>query len=260
MIAITSIELSGWVGSLMWPFIRIGAMLMAAPVFGARLVPVRVRLALAMILAWILSPMVYSDAAVINPLSVAGLMVSAQQVFIGLAMGFTLQMVFSAIVIAAQSMAMGMGLGFATAVDPQNGVQVPVVAQYYLTLATLIFLALNGHLLIIQILVDSFQSLPVGLDGLSREGLWELVSWGSRMFAGAVMIALTAMTSLLVINLAFGVMSRAAPQLNIFGVGFPVMIGAGFIVIMLSLPGLAPQVTELMQDAFELIGLLVAGG
>jgi flagellar biosynthetic protein FliR len=100
----------------------------------------------------------------------------------------------------------------------------------------------------------------VGLDGLSREGLWALVNWGSRMFAGAVMIALTAMTSLLVINLAFGVMSRAAPQLNIFGVGFPVMMGAGFIVIMLSLRGLAPQVTELMQDAFELIGLLVAGG
>jgi len=257
MITFTSIELSGWVGSLMWPFLRIGAMLMAVPVFGARFVPVRVRLALSMVLAWILSPMVYPDAVTIEPLSLEGLMVSAQQVLIGLAMGFTLQMVFSAIVIAAQSMAMGMGLGFATAVDPQNGVQVPVVAQYYMTLATLIFLALNGHLLIIQILVDSFQSLPVGLEGLSRDGLWALVNWGSQMFAGAVMIALTAMTSLLVINIAFGVMSRAAPQLNIFGVGFPVMMLAGFSVIMLSLPGLAPQLTELMQSAFELIGILV---
>jgi flagellar biosynthetic protein FliR len=259
MIAFTSIELSGWIGSLMWPFMRIGAMLMAAPVFGARLVPVRVRLALAMTLAWILSPMVYADVVVIDPLSAEGLMVGVQQVLIGLAMGFTLQMVFSAVVIAAQSMAMSMGLGFATAVDPQNGVQVPVVAQYYLTLATLIFLALNGHLLLIQVLVDSFQSLPVSLEGLSREGLWALVSWGGRMFAGAVMLALTAITSLLIINLAFGVMSRAAPQLNIFGVGFPVMMGAGFIVILLSLPGLTPQLTDLMQDAFELIGLLVAG-
>jgi flagellar biosynthetic protein FliR len=259
MIAVASTELSGWIGSLLWPFIRIGAMLMAAPVFGARMVPVRVRLALAMILAWVLSPMVYSDAVAINPLNAEGLMVTVQQVMIGLAMGFTLQMMFSALVIAAQSMSMGMGLGFATAVDPQNGVQVPVVAQYYLTLSTLIFLALNGHLLIIQVLVDSFQSLPVSPGGLTREGLWALVNWGGRMFAGAVMIALTAMTSLLVINIAFGVMSRAAPQLNIFGVGFPVMMGAGFIVIMLSIPGLAPQVTELMQEAFELIGLLVAG-
>jgi flagellar biosynthetic protein FliR len=260
MIVVTSIELNGWIGSLLWPFMRIGAMLMAAPVFGARMVPVRVRLALAMTLAWILSPMVYQDVTVINPLSAEGLMVGVQQVLVGLAMGFTLQMVFSAMVIAAQSMAMGMGLGFATAVDPQNGVQVPVIAQYYLTLATLVFLAMNGHLLIIQVLVDSFQSLPVSAEGLSREGLWALVNWGSRMFAGAVLIALTAMTSLLIINLAFGVMSRAAPQLNIFGVGFPVMIGAGFIVIMLSLPGLTPHVSELMQDAFELIGLLVAGG
>jgi flagellar biosynthetic protein FliR len=260
MIVVTSIELNGWIGSLLWPFMRIGAMLMAAPVFGARMVPVRVRLALAMTLAWILSPMVYQDVTVINPLSAEGLMVGVQQVLVGLAMGFTLQMVFSAMVIAAQSMAMGMGLGFATAVDPQNGVQVPVIAQYYLTLATLVFLAMNGHLLIIQVLVDSFQSLPVSVEGLSRDGLWALVNWGSRMFAGAVLIALTAMTSLLIINLAFGVMSRAAPQLNIFGVGFPVMIGAGFIVIMLSLPGLTPHVSELMQDAFELIGLLVAGG
>jgi len=260
MIAVTSIELNGWVGSLMWPFMRIGAMLMAAPVFGARLVPVRVRLALALTLAWILSPVVYPDAMVIDPLTAEGLMVGVQQVLIGLAMGFTLQMVFSAVVIAAQSIAMGMGLGFATAVDPQNGVQVPVVAQYYLTLATLIFLAMDGHLLLIRVLVDSFQSLPVSLEGLSHDGLWALVNWGGRMFAGAVLIALTAMTSLLIINMAFGVMSRAAPQLNIFGVGFPVMMGAGFIVIMLGLTGLSPQVAELMQDAFELIGLLVAGG
>jgi flagellar biosynthetic protein FliR len=259
MIAFTSVELNAYVGSLLWPFMRIGAMLMAAPVFGARLVPVRVRLALAVMLAWILSPMVYHDVVVIDPLSAEGLMVAAQQVLIGLAMGFTLQLVFSAVVIAAQSMAMGMGLGFATAVDPQNGVQVPVVAHYYLTLATLIFLAMNGHLLLIQVLVDSFQSLPVGVDGLSREGIWALVNWGGRMFAGAVLIALTAMTSLLIINIAFGVMSRAAPQLNIFGVGFPVMMGAGFIVIMLGLPGLTPQLADLLQDAFELIGLLVAG-
>ena len=155
---------------------------------------------------------------------------------------------------------MGMGLGFATAVDPQNGIQVPVVAQYYLVLSTLMFLAMNGHLLMIQILVDSFQSLPVGISGLSRDGLWALVGWGGRMFAGAVLIALTVMTAMLLINLAFGVMSRAAPQLNIFGVGFPVMMGAGFIVIMLSLPGLTPLVAELVQDAFELMAQLVAGG
>ena len=259
MIAISSVELNAWVGSLLWPFMRIGAMLIAAPVFGARMVPRRIRLALALMLAWILSPMVYADAAVIDPLSGEGLLVAAQQILIGVAMGFTLQLVFSALIVAAQSMSMGMGLGFAMAVDPQNGVQVPVIGQYYLTLGTLIFLALNGHLIMIQVLIDSFQSLPVGVNGITNDGLWALVGWGSRMFAGAVLIALTAMTSMLLINLAFGVMSRAAPQLNIFGVGFPVMMGMGFIVILFSLPGLTTHMEDLLHEAFELMGLLVAG-
>ena len=259
MIAISSVELNAWVGSLLWPFIRIGSMLIGAPVFGARMVPRRIRLALALMLAWILAPMVYADAAVIDPLSAEGVVVAAQQVLIGVAMGFTLQLVFSALVIAAQSMSMGMGLGFAMAVDPQNGVQVPVIGQYYLTLGTLIFLALNGHLIMIQVLIDSFQSLPVGLGGITSDGLWALVGWGGRMFAGAVLIALTAMTSMLLINLAFGVMSRAAPQLNIFGVGFPVMMGMGFLVILFSLSGLTTHMEDLMQGAFELMGLLVSG-
>lgn len=260
MFTVSSLQLNAWVASFLWPFMRIGAMLVAAPVFGARMVPVRVRLALALVLALMLAPMVAPDTAAIDPLGAQGLLISVQQILIGLAMGFTLQMAFAAIVIGAQSIAMSMGLGFANAVDPQNGVQVPVIAQYYLTLATLIFLALNGHLLLVQLLVDSFQTLPVGMAGLSANGLWDIVNWGGRMFAGAVLIALTGITSLLLINLAFGVMSRAAPQLNIFGVGFPVMMGAGFIVIMVSLPGITPHVSNLMQDAFAMLGGLLAGG
>ena len=256
---LTTAELTAMVGTWFWPFIRISAMLMAAPLFGAKNIIFSLhRLGLAAILTVLIAPSL-GPMPIVEPLSSTGMILMFNQFVLGFAMGFTLQMVFSAVVIAAQSMAMGMGLGFATAVDPQNGVQVPVVAQYYLTLATLIFLAMNGHLLLIQVLVDSFQSLPVSIDGLSRDGIWALVNWGGRMFSGAVLIALTAMTSLLIINIAFGVMSRAAPQLNIFGVGFPVMMGAGFIVIMLGLPGLTPQVADLLQDAFELIGLLVAG-
>jgi len=260
MIIITSAELNAWVGSVLWPFMRIGALLLAAPVFGARMVPVRIRLILALVLALILAPMVSTDIAAIEPLSLAGLMVSIQQVVIGLAMGFTLQMVFAAVVIAAQSMSMGMGLGFATAVDPQNGVQVPVVGQYYVVLTTLIFLALNGHLLILQIIIDSFGTLPVGITGLSRAGLWGLVEWGGRMFGGAVLLALTAMTALLLVNLAFGVMSRAAPQLNIFGVGFPIMMGVGFVVILLSLPALTTHIADMLEQAFELMGRLATAG
>jgi len=260
MIAVTSMELNTWMVAFLWPFLRIGAMFSAAPVFGARMVPVKVRAALALVMSLMMAPVVVQDLPVIELFSAEGLMVAVQQILIGLAMGFTLQLVFSAIVIAAQSIAMSMGLGFANAVDPQNGVQVPVVAQYYLTLATLMFLALNGHLILVQILVDSFQSLPIGQAGLTPADIWALVGWGGRMFAGAVAIALTAMASLLLVNLAFGVMSRAAPQLNIFGVGFPVMMLTGFVIIMLSVPGMTPHVSNLMQDAFLLLQTMLGGG
>lgn len=260
MITVTTAELGSWVGALLWPFMRIGAMLLAAPVFGAQMIPVRVRLVLALAMALMMAPLVVGDAAGIDPLSATGMLVSVQQILIGLAMGFVLQIVFTAMVVAGQSMAMSMGLGFATAVDPQNGIQVPVVSQYYVILATLMFLALNGHLLMIQMLAESFSTLPVNPIGLSREGLWVLIGWAGRMFEGAVLIALTALTAMLLVNLAFGVMSRAAPQLNIFGVGFPVMIGAGFVVILLSMPALLPQLSGLMLDAFELLGQLLAIG
>jgi len=260
MIAVTSMELNNWVLAFIWPLLRISAMFSAAPVFGARMVPVKVRAALALVMALMMTPLVAQDLVPVNPFSSQGLAVAAQQILIGLAMGFTLQLVFAAIVVAAQSIAMSMGLGFANAVDPQNGVQVPVVAQYYLTLATLMFLALNGHLILVQLLVDSFHSLPIGEIGLTQADFWMVASWGGRMFAGAVAIALTAMASLLLVNLAFGVMSRAAPQLNIFGVGFPVMMLTGFVIIMLSVPGMTPHVSNLMQDAFLLIQAMLGGG
>lgn len=259
MMVITGTELNAWVAALLWPFMRISAMLLAAPVFGARFVPVRVRIALALVLALAIAPMAAQDMGVVDPLGAQGLLISTQQILIGLAMGFTLQMVFTAVLLGAQSIAMSMGLGFATAVDPQNGVQVPVVGQYYLTLATLVFLALNGHLLLVRLLIDSFQTLPIGTVGIDSTGLWTLVGWGSRMFAGAVLIALTAVTALLLINLAFGVMSRAAPQLNIFGVGFPVMLSAGFVIILFSLPGMSQQLTNLLGDAFLMLNGMLGG-
>ncbi len=260
MIAVTSMELNTWMYAFLWPLLRVGAMFSVAPIFGARMVPVKVRAALALVMSLMMAPMIVQDTVPVEIFSADGLLVGTQQVLIGLTMGFTLQLVFSSIVIAAQSIAMSMGLGFANAVDPQNGVQVPVVAQYYLTLATLMFLALNGHLVLVQLLVDSFISLPVGTTGLTPTDYWSLVSWGSRMFAGAVAIALTAIASLLLVNLAFGVMSRAAPQLNIFGVGFPVMMLTGFVIIMLSVPGITPHVSNLAQEAFLLLQDMLDGG
>ena len=172
-------------------------------------------------------------------------------------MGFALQLVFSAVVTGGQVIAMQMGLGFASMVDPQNGQQVPVLGQLYLLLATLIFLTLNGHLILIEVLAKSFNTFPIAISSFGSDGLWLIVSWGSQMFEGAVWMALPAISSLLIVNIAFGVMARAAPQLNIFAIGFPVTMMMGFMVILFVMPMFLPQFTKLLESVFMLIGSLV---
>ncbi len=249
---ITGAELISWMATLLWPFMRIGAMFAAAPIFSARSVPVRIRILLAFFIAWILVPVIPEPPAV-DLISGEALIIGISQILIGLAMGFILQMVFAAFVIAGQSIATAMGLGFASMIDPQNGVQVPVISQAFLIMATLIFLALNGHLIFIEVLATSFQNMPVGPFSPSSDALWQLVMWGSDMYVGGMLIALPAVAALLLVNLAFGVTSRAAPQLNIFAVGFPIMIMLGTVFLILTLPTITGHLTRLLSQALELI-------
>lgn len=249
---LTASEIVQWVTSLMWPFVRISAALLVAPLFGARNVNVRVRLALGLLLSLAIAPQLSALPAV-DPLSPVGIAIAMRQVLIGVTMGFILQMVFSALTQAGEYIALSMGLGFASAIDPVGGVQVPMISQFLTILATLIFLALNGHVLMIGFLLESFATLPVAGDGLLAEDLWTIISFGSQMFAGAVLIALPAMAALLLVNLAMGVVTRAAPQLNIFAVGFPVTILAGFAILILTLPGLSARIGESLFAAFALI-------
>jgi len=254
---LTGVELTSWLATLLWPFMRIGAMFAAVPIFSAKSVPVRIRVLFAFFITWMLVPVI-PEPPVVELISAQALIISIHQVLIGVAMGFILQMVFSAFVIAGQSIAMAMGLGFASMIDPQNGMQVPVISQALLIMATLIFLALNGHLVLIEVLANSFQTLPVGMFVPSREGLWQLVSWGSNMFAGGMLIALPAVAALLLVNLAFGVTTRAAPQLNIFAVGFPVMIMVGLAFLILTLPTITTHLSNLLTEAFDLIERFLA--
>lgn len=256
---LTSADIASWIGTLVWPFTRIAAMLAIAPIFGARIVPLRVRLIVALLLTWVVVPLIPPVPA-IDPLSAASALVTAQQLVLGLAIGFSLQLVLTTLVLAGQTISMGMGLGFAQMVDPQNGVNVPVIGQYYLVIATLLFLALNGHLALLRVLVDSFQSVPIGVDALSREDFRAIAHWGVRMFGDAVMVALPAVASILLVNLSFGVVSRSAPQLNIFGVGFPVTLTLGFVVLVFALSNLLPELRHMLDGAFTAASLLGRGG
>ncbi len=255
---LNSAEIATWVGSFLWPLARVAALVTVAPIFGARMIPRRVRLMIILALTWAILPFIKS-VPVIEPLSPAGVLVVAQQILIGLSMGFLFRLAFTALELGGLMIATQMGLGFASLVDPQNGAQSPLLSQFYTLLGTLVFLGLNGHLLLIQLLVDSFEALPVATSGADRDLLWTLATWASRMFAGAVLISLPAIASLLVVNLAFGVMTRAAPQLNIFSVGFPIGLILGLLIILYNLPTLLHQLDRLFADAFERVSQLLGG-
>ncbi len=256
---LSTAQLSVWLGSFFWPFTRIGAMLTAMPLFGSRLLPVRIRLVIAVGLTVVLIPVIPPVPA-LDPLSPDGVMTMAQQLLIGFAMGFTLQLVLDAVSLGGQAMAMGMGLGFASMVDPQNGVQVPVLSQFLLIMATLLFLSLNGHLVALQILADSFRVLPIGPHGVSAASVQAVIRWSSQMWVGAVLIALPVMVSIMMVNIGFGVMMRAAPQLNIFAVGFPVTMLVGFALIMVTLPTISDNIRQLFMQSFDVSRALLAAG
>lgn len=259
MLTVSAGQVEEWMAQVFWPFVRVGSCLMFAPAFSAVEVPVRVRIVLAGAIAILIAPLVPPPPQV-QPFSAAGMVITAQQVLIGAALGFALQLVFDAVSMGGQLLANSMGLSFAYNLDPVRGTGTPVVGQLYSILVTLTFLALDGHLRVLEVLVDGFRTLPLNTSGLGSAGLWHIVEWGSQIFAGALAIALPGMTALLIVNLAFGMISRAAPTLNLFAVGLPISLLFGLAIIMLCLPALQASFLRLLQQGLLLVQGLLAPG
>lgn len=255
MLNITTGQLEAWLAQYLWPFIRIGACFMMAPIFGARFVPARVRLLLAGAITLIVAPLVPPPQ--IETFSAAAVIVTFHQVIIGAATAFVLQLIFDALAMGGQLLSNSMGLGFAFNVDPLRGVSTPVLGQLYMILVTLTFLAINGHLVLIEMLAQSFTSLPIGTVGLDGPMIWRVAEWGSQLFAGGLTVALPGMAALLVVNLAFGVMSRAAPTLNLFAVGFPITLIAGLMIMYVGLPSVQAAFVASLEAAFGVIRTLL---
>jgi flagellar biosynthetic protein FliR len=234
----------------LWPFLRVSAMMLAAPIFGASYFNVRVRIILGLAIGAVIVPLLPPGGAV-DPFSTVGLLLALREILVGVVMGFIMQLVFGAVVVAGYSMAMSMGLGFAMTIDPQNGVQVPVVSQINVVLATLLFLGIDGHLVLISAVVDSFTLLPIARLESPAPIFAAVVALGSQLFASALLLALPTLTAILMINVAFGVITRAAPQLNIFAVGFPVTILAGFLFMLLSLPAFLTALRRFLELGLE---------
>jgi len=239
-------------GSYIWPFIRISSMFISIPVFSVQVITPKVKVLASFLITLVIVPIV-PDTSHIAIFSPQGFMVAIQQLAIGLTTGFILQMVFSVILVSGQSIAFSMGLGFSSMVDPATGIQVPVIGQLFVISSSLIFLSVNGHLLLIEMLVESFKTLPIGKLGLTQGDLWHVISWSSQIFAAGVLLALPVMASLLFVNISFGVAARAAPQLQIFGVGFPITIMLGMVLMWIFIDNTLNIFTDVLTDGFALI-------
>jgi flagellar biosynthetic protein FliR len=256
MISLTSGQIEAWMAAYLWPLLRIGACLMVAPVFGARFVPGRYRIILAGAITLLVAPLL-PPMPDVSPFSPQGIVITVQQLVIGVAIGFVLQIVFDALAMGGQLLANSMGLSFAFNVDPLRGTSTPALGQFYTLIATLTFLALNGHVAIVQGLVDGFRTLPVGATGLGTQGYWQIVNWGELLFRGALMVALPGLTALLIVNLAFGVVSRAAPSLNLFAIGFPVTLVGGLLIVLAGLPSMQDGFISLMRESLAFASTLM---
>jgi len=234
--------------TFLWPMLRISALMATAPLFSISAFNLRLRILLALALAWMVYPL--HNWPRLDPVSAQGLLEIFNQLMIGASMGLILQIVVAALVVAGQSISAAMGLSMANMLDPNVG-NVPVIAQMLLVMSTLVFVSFGGHAMLLGMISDSFVALPIGQSILNQDTYGLVLRWSSMMFLGAVLLALPVMVSLLFINVGLGVVTRAAPSLNIFAVGFPAMIFAGFVLLILSLESIGGRIEWLWLQAFE---------
>jgi flagellar biosynthetic protein FliR len=252
VVEISTAQLQAWVSAFLWPLARILGLLASAPLLGHRAIPARVKLGLGVLLAMLVAPGLPPFPQQ-DPLSWAGLLILAQQMLIGLALGFVLRIILAGVELAGELMGMTMGLGFATFFDPSSQGHSSAISQLLSLLLLLLLLATNLHLLLIDTLVDSFATLPITPEPLSRGGFRQLSYWGGRLFGLGLQLAMPVVTALLITNMALGVLTRAAPQLNLFGIGFPVTLTAGYLMIALTLPYWSEPMLEALREGLVVV-------
>lgn len=233
-----------------WPIPRMTGLVLTLPVISSAVLPARVRLIFVLYLAFLVSGLHPEWPSLLN-FNAVGVLGIASEFFIGILMGFIIQFVFQAFIIGGQVIAMQAGLGFATLVDPSSNASVPLLSQFYLMLVSLIFLLIDGHLLMIQYIVESFNTKPLGNTNIGVDTLWQIISFSGWMFKGAIMLALPAIVSLLVVSLSFGIMMKAAPQINIFSVGFPITLLLGILIVFVTLLNFYPHIKALLNEGLN---------
>jgi flagellar biosynthetic protein FliR len=235
MFQITSQELLNLVATFIWPFSRILGFFSTAPLLSQNSFPVTTRIGLAIVMTILLMPGIPLMMTV-DPLSMDGLLILINQFLIGISIGFVMRVIFSAIEMAGELIAVSMGLGFATFYNPQTQAQTIVISQFLSLLALAVFLSANLHLVMLESFFDSFKTIPIDQISLAPIAFRDLAYWGSNIFSIGLQLSLPIVTTLLIANIALGILTKAAPQLNLFGIGFPITIGIGFLMLSINMP------------------------
>jgi flagellar biosynthetic protein FliR len=252
MISVTTPELNAWLAMFMWPLARVLGLIAAAPLFSNSAVPATMKLVLGLAVTVAIAPMA-GPMPDVSPASGAGLLILVGQSIVGATLGFAMRIAFAAADLAGDLCGLQMGLGFATFYDPQSAHNSAVLSEFFGVIATLLLLAGNGHLLMLGALAQSFQTIPVSASMLPATTLAQVADWGGLVFRYGLLLSLPLVVAMMIANLALGVLTKAAPQLNIFAVGFPLTIFSGFIVLWIGMPYFGPVLEQLPQLGIELM-------
>ncbi|MFC3907984.1 flagellar biosynthetic protein FliR [Legionella dresdenensis] len=241
-----------YLSQLVWPLMRVSGLFLTMPLISTSLVSPRIRIIFAFALAFLIAPHIPERLSFLN-FTGTYVYYIAEEILLGLTMGFILQMVFQIFIIGGQIVAMQAGLGFAIMVDPASRASVPLMSQMYQLMVGLTFLALDGHLAILEALLFSFEKMPVGEMYNEFSLIGAVITFSSWMIKESVLVSLPAILSMLLVTLSFGVMTRVAPQLNIFSLGFPITLLMGMIIVRVGLPGISSQIEGSLEQGLLLI-------
>lgn len=249
MVSVDIDQLYQWMNGFLWPFFRIAGLVGTAPILSESSIPIRLRVGLAVLCTLVAAPLLGPMPDVPTG-SFAGLLIAAQQVIIGIALGLTMRMVFTAALMAGEFIGLQMGLAFASFFDPATGANTAVLSRLINLVMMLLFLAVNGHLLMLSGLIHTFEFLPVGAS-LNINGWGTLLEWSSQLWISGMLLALPLIIVLLTINLSLGILNRTAQQLSVFAVGFPITLTTGLVILSIVIPQSSEFMTRLFGEGYQ---------
>ncbi|PRY64601.1 flagellar biosynthetic protein FliR [Vreelandella songnenensis] len=256
MVEVTFAQLQGWLIAFLWPFARITAFMAAAPLWGHSSIPNQAKVGLAVLVSIVIAPILPAMPNVAI-MSWAGIGIMVEQIVIGLAIGLVMHIILAVVQAAGEYIGLQMGLGFASFFDASSGTNIMVLSRILYMITLLMFLAFNGHLMVLETLVMSFETLPIGMEGLNPNAFELLARYAGTIFASGMLLALPLVGPLLIINLALGILNRSAPQLTVFNIGFPTSLIVGLTLLMVLMTDIGRFLQSLFSQGLGMMQTLI---